>query len=32
MQKNIEKLKNRYPNGFDAERSVNRGDAQKAGD
>lgn len=32
MQKNIEKLKKRYPNGFDAERSVNRGDAQKAGD
>ena len=32
MQKNIEKLKKRYPNGFDAERSVNRGDAQEAGD
>ena len=30
MQKNIEKLKRRYPNGFDAERSVNRDDAQKA--
>ena len=32
MHKNIEKLKKRYPNGFDAERSVNRGDAQEAGD
>ena len=32
MQKNIEKLKRRYPNGFEAERSVNRDDAQEAGD
>ena len=32
MQKNIEKLKKRYPDGFEVERSVNRGDAQKAGD
>lgn len=32
MQKNIDKLKKRYPNGFEAERSVNRGDAQEAGD
>ena len=32
MQKNIDKLKKRYPNGFEAERSVNRGEAQKAGD
>lgn len=27
MQKNIEKLKRRYPHGFEAERSVNRDDA-----
>lgn len=32
MQKNIEKLKRRYPDGFEVERSVNRGDAQEAGD
>lgn len=32
MQKNIEKLKRRYPDGFEVERSVNRDDAQKAGD
>ena len=32
MQKNIDKLKKRYPNGFEAERSVNRDDAQEAGD
>lgn len=32
MQKNIEKLKKRYPDGFEVERSVNRGDAQEAGD
>ena len=32
MQKNIDKLKNRYPHGFEVERSVNRDDAQKAGD
>lgn len=32
MRRNIRKLKKRYPNGFEAERSVNRGDAQKAGD
>lgn len=32
MQKNIDKLKKRYPNGFEVERSVNRGDAQEAGD
>ena len=32
MQKNIGKLKRRYPDGFEVERSVNRGDAQEAGD
>ena len=32
MQKNIDKLKKRYPDGFETERSVNRGDAQEAGD
>ena len=32
MQKNIDKLKKRYPDGFEVERSVNRGDAQEAGD
>lgn len=32
MQKNIEKLKRRHPDGFEVERSANRGDAQKAGD
>ena len=32
MQKNIEKLKRRYPDGFEVERSVNRGDAQETGD
>ena len=32
MARNIEKLKKRYPNGFEVERSVNRDDAQKTGD
>ena len=32
MQKNIDKLKKRYPDGFEVERSVNRDDAQEAGD
>lgn len=32
MQKNIGKLKRRYPDGFEVERSVNRDDAQEAGD
>lgn len=32
MQKNIEKLKRRYPDGFDVKRSVNRYDEKKAGD
>ena len=32
MQKNIKKLKKRYPDGFEVERSVNRCDAQEAGD
>lgn len=32
MKRNIQKLKKRYPDGFDAKRSVNRNDAQKAGD
>lgn len=26
MQRNIDKLKKRYPDGFDPERSINRGD------
>lgn len=32
MQKNIDKLKKRHPDGFEAERSVNRYDEKKAGD
>lgn len=32
MARNIEKLKKRYPNGFESERSVNRYDEKKAGD
>lgn len=31
MKRNIQKLKKRYPYGFDVKRSVNRDDAQKAG-
>ena len=32
MARNIEKLKKRYPNGFESERSVNRYAEKKAGD
>lgn len=32
MQKNIDKLKRRHPDGFEVDRSVNRGDAQEACD
>lgn len=30
LQMNIDKLWKRYPNGFDAEHSINRGDADKS--
>lgn len=32
MKRNIQKLKKRYPDGFDVKRSVNRYDEKKAGD